>query len=71
MELYDIVIKDKYGKGFGSSAMFIDKSDDQIKEILDRYNSKTPGIPNRWRVASKKPAAHIYNKDAQPLKAGA
>jgi hypothetical protein len=71
MELYDIVIKDKYGKGFLASIKFIDKSDEQIKEILDLYNGKTPGIPNRWRLASKQPAAHTYNKDAQPEEVGA
>jgi len=71
MELFDVVLKDKYGKGFGSSAMFIDKTEDQIKELVVKYNALTPEFANRWRVSSKKPAASRYNKNAQPEKVGA
>ena len=71
MQLFDVVLKDKYGTGFGSSVMFTDKTEEQIKELIISYNARTPEIANRWRVSSKKPAARKYNKDAQPAKVGA
>jgi hypothetical protein len=54
MVKYDIVIKDKYKTGFGSTIKFLAKTDDEIAAIIEHYNGLTPDIKNRWRVLSKK-----------------
>jgi hypothetical protein len=51
---YDIVIKDKYKTGFGSTLKFVGKTEEEIAAIIDHYNGLTPDIKNRWRVLSKK-----------------
>jgi 2-hydroxy-3-keto-5-methylthiopentenyl-1-phosphate phosphatase len=51
---YDIVIQDKYSKGFGSRLQYLGRTEAEIAEIIEHKNSLTPDIKNRWRVASKK-----------------
>ena len=51
---YDIVIQDKYSKGFGSRLQYLGRTDAEIAAIIEHKNSLTPDVKNRWKVVSKK-----------------